>query len=301
MTGDSELFAGSWAHLDRARLRRGELAGVWAKFIAEDPFVSVVERADGKGDGALWIDQTEPYPLEFGLLFGEWLYHVRAGLDTAIYAAAAHDSGKPTPPRSGQLSFPVCTTRHAWQRAKPALRALSVEHVKWVDAAQPYHLEEPQGAALYWVNHLARLDRHRLLHVVGGYAQTRFPSIRLARGVGTAAVDVFGVRSFQPLVGRTRIARFRVRPPSARDDVQVDTDAVIEIEIPAMGEFRERLGEDRLKDFEFLRLPLAERQAVIESVVLGTQIAAFELSCCGSTREEFTDALPAEILDTRNH
>lgn len=139
-----------------------------ASFIEREPYVVSYER---KPDGSEHIFRAhirDPAPLTFGILVGECLQNMRSALDHLVWQLAIL-SGKKTP--NGQTAFPVCDTidffRSKRQRVKVA--DLAKEYRAAIEALQPFQVG---GAArdhwLWYLNELARIDRHRVLHVIGG-------------------------------------------------------------------------------------------------------------------------------------
>jgi len=128
-------------------------------------------------------------PTMLSLLMGEFLYQLRAALDSCIYEATVLETGQSPPPDERNLGWPICATQAQFQKASRSIRALSEFRRAHVETYQPFnagHLP-PEfrviSESLGWVNDLARIDRHRRLHIVGGWASRISPKLTLPPGV----------------------------------------------------------------------------------------------------------------------
>lgn len=285
MNNDSiELFQGCWHHIDRAESHRLEMAQVWEEFLEREPFETTLSSGDDEGWYELWVEQTSPSPHLLPILFGEWLYHLRAALDGVIYAVAVHDSRRNPPDDARTLTFPVCTTESGFKHQLKGLTSLADKHLALVRFYQPFNAENPKEQMLYWVNHLARLDRHRLLHVVGGGILKSEPLVH-ASGRKTITFDL-GIPSVQSLHSAAMLARFKVEPNEPEKPVEANPNTWIDLEI------LEFLGS-RL-DYEWLRAPLGERMRHMEFELIAVIVGLFERSCLGRTRPGVEEMLVDE-------
>jgi len=105
-------------------------------------------------------------PPELGLILGEFLYQLRAALDNCLYAVAVIVAGTSPPPGAGALQWPICDTAEAFNKQRSRLKYLRADLVDALEAIQPYQAELPTWNSLWLLNDLARVDRHRTLHLV---------------------------------------------------------------------------------------------------------------------------------------
>ncbi|MEO7587571.1 MAG: hypothetical protein ABIS84_06030 [Arachnia sp.] len=112
------------------------------------------------------IERVIPMPAEISLILGEFLYQLRAALDNCLYAAAVIVSGTSPPPGSGLLQWPICATAEAFDKQRYRLKYFPAHLVAALEAIQPYRAELPEWNSLRLLNELARVDRHRTLHLV---------------------------------------------------------------------------------------------------------------------------------------
>jgi hypothetical protein len=274
-----EPFEGCWNRIDRATRRREEAVAVWNAFLDEEPYgLRVTQKEYGTGEFVVWIEQTTPVPADLGLNIGEWLYHLRAALDGCIYDVAVNDTGQNPPPKAGQLQFPICTSAKAFTRAEQQIAPLSKSHRDWVKQVQPYQGGEKnlEKRALYWVNELARLDRHRFLHVVGAY-------IAESKGFLVDAPTATSIKlveedSVQFIDGDTDIARVSVAPFSQGDNIWVNPQLGMD---PEIAEWASREPAREVWGIFSFADRLRVLQGLIEQIV-----GQFERDCTGYTRVE---------------
>jgi hypothetical protein len=151
------------------------------------------------GQGRIRLIANKPIPEEFSLLFGEMLYQLRSALDACIYQAAIYVTGQDPPPDEQKLEFPVC--KDAADFAKTARRRLSIfpQAVQdGIEKIQPFNpppltpelMVTNLNRALGILHDLARKDRHRKLHVVGQWATSIAPEIKVPPGVSVTSIKI---------------------------------------------------------------------------------------------------------------
>lgn len=153
-----------YARLERARTQRESMWEIASEQIKGNPIEQrTVKHADHI---SLYLKPTAPFPPELSILFGEWLYNVRAFLDGLLYELVAHDSGKNPPPNAGRLQFPTFKDRASFD-AKFHPKGLNERTRTMIERMQPYYATGGYtGSALWWIHELARIDRHRHGHAL---------------------------------------------------------------------------------------------------------------------------------------
>ncbi|MGO4598502.1 hypothetical protein [Terrabacter sp. 2RAF25] len=121
---------------------------------------------DADGRGTLCMKRVVPLPEELTLILGEFLYQLRAALDNCLYAVAVIVSGSNPPPGASALQWPICDTAEAFSKQRSRLKHLPERLVACLEAIQPYQADLPAWNSLRLLNDLARVDRHRALHLV---------------------------------------------------------------------------------------------------------------------------------------
>src|SRR5689334_7569657 len=102
-----------WQRLRRAESHRTAIAAAWNAFIDEEPYRARIDVKDEKYT-RISIEQLAPIPAAIPLEFGEFLYHLRATLDAAIYEVACLNTGHRPPADEKRLEFPVCLTERTF-------------------------------------------------------------------------------------------------------------------------------------------------------------------------------------------
>jgi hypothetical protein len=272
-------FDGCWHRIRRARAHRNAAHRRWHTFLNEHPY-SVHFYGDGEGNGSLVFEQQRRVPPSIAVDLGEYLYNLRTALDYCAYAVAIIDSDLDPPPGDDLILFPIYSDVDSFRRNRHRIDPLTEKHRQWIEAVQPYAGgDDPRASPLYWVNELARIDRHRQLHVLGGYVTRSAPVVRSSRPVSVTFDDV------DPLVfveGETEIARFHVTPFRLGDQIEANPNASLDIEIPEFARQRPVSGADWLADPLFKRL-----QSLITNVE--GVIGIMELDCIGKTRSRFVN------------
>jgi hypothetical protein len=211
----------------RSRLARAEqhyksFSEVWASYLDRHPH-HLDTTIDATGLGTISVVEDEPVPEELPLLLGEFLYQLRAALDNCLYAVAVIDSDQNPPPNAQLLEWPICLAEDKWQNSTRRLKALSPEILTALETIQPYQAASPDWNCLRILHDLARIDRHRALHLVTTYNAS-----------GRATVDLNRVGDFTTrmgVVGEDRIvATFRWLTNETITPAHLDLDLVLEID-----------------------------------------------------------------------
>ncbi len=109
------------------------------------------------------IGLNRAIPIRVSIHLGEYLYQLRSVLDASAYAACVHESGEYPPPNEVQIQYPVCSQASQWDGAISRIRPLRDFQLGAIRSGQPFQRPDPKIVTLYWINHLARVDRHRHL------------------------------------------------------------------------------------------------------------------------------------------
>ena len=202
------------ARLERAKLHHGEFGKIWNTFLTggaalalddsrvleaaameHQPYVPFV-RVDPTGRGEIHVDPIDLPSDELALEFGEFLYQLRAALDSLIYETAVVVSGQDPPPNAEELEFPIRPSETSFHNTTGKIEPLADHHKVWIEDMQPYRAEyETEGLeftakALDTINDLARKDRHRGLRVIASWGSNRNPQFDLPPGCSLEWVQV---------------------------------------------------------------------------------------------------------------
>jgi hypothetical protein len=183
-------FRGCWDRIIRAEAHAKAFGKLWSDFLEDEPYSSILDMNDD-GTGAICVvPRYEGLRGEFAFMLGEMLYQLRATLDSAVYATAVQKSGQDPPPDEEKLEFPICAREEDFKKSGWKIGSLSQDHRDFIQRVQPYNTPNiaPHlmignvNRTLGILNHWARIDRHRRLHVLGSWAANASPLLRLPDG-----------------------------------------------------------------------------------------------------------------------
>lgn len=183
------LFQGVLLRLKEAKAQRRLFDKGWSEHLETVPWAFSLE-SDSELSHSLIAAEQIPVPDKLGLHFSIWLQQLRSTLDNALYACVGSLQGTPTPAKSNFIEFPIVDSETKFNGSKVIKQADPDAQVTAVlREYQPYNLQrltsssppwtyEPVGdpllSPLYWLNELARRDRHRIMHV--GVGSIRVPT-----------------------------------------------------------------------------------------------------------------------------
>lgn len=272
-------FEASWHRLDRANEHRKAAADAWNTWLEDEPYDFVLHD-DGDGHFTMRVVQELPTPPEMAVYLGEWFYNLRCALDYAVYDTAAFVSRRDPPPGEGVLQCPVYFSEAEYRKNEYRLKPLADQHRAILELMQPYGHDDPDTSALGWLHKLARIDRHRRLHVMTAYAAEMAPLVNVPEGC-TFDLDI----SERIVVDyEAEIAHLTVTPWEAGWKVEVNPQTGLDPEI----------AEWAASDF-WRRIPYNERLRMLH-VVARTIVIPLEYDCLGYSRESdfLTDDFRAE-------
>jgi hypothetical protein len=223
--------------LDRAEQHLETLNGETDAFFQRDPYFVSYERKPDGSEHVFRVHIREAPPLAFGLLIGDSLQNMRSALDHLVWQLAILSGSNP-PYR--QTAFPVCETPESFRSkgTRDKVRSLAAEHRARIQGMQPFQVG---GAAkdhwLWHLNELSRIDRHRVLHPIGGIqgestisAQTRdeggnLTPYPLGKLTQTHMMDM--EVSYAPFKDGAQIARFGIAPPKPEMEMNCEFSFIV--------------------------------------------------------------------------
>lgn len=232
----SRLFEVAFARLDRAERSFAEFGAEWDAYANAHPWRTYVCEIDDR-IYEIRAEATQAAPPALSLAFSDWLSSLRAALDNGLYAWAAQLSGQDPPPGGDKLQFPIATTPAEFARQARRLSTLPQQIIEMLEKAQPYQSPfGPDTNLLYWLHELARLDRHRTLHIALGRVAEHRVRIGIPAGV-RAEVDT-SVDPYAAIDGALVIARFTASRRLPIDDILHNPGIGIDPEIREWSGFR---------------------------------------------------------------
>ncbi|WP_433530598.1 hypothetical protein ACQPYA_00100 [Micromonospora sp. CA-263727] len=242
-----ELYDLAFARLDRVSVKRQEFAQCWARYISVHPWDIDVRNVNPCTLEILAV-MREPAPVELALIFSEWLAALRASLDNAIYALAAATTGQNPPPQAERIQYPICSTPTEFKSQAKRLTMLSRHIIEALEKSQPYQSPwGPESNLTWWVNELARKDRHRVLHV--GLGRVDEHRIRVAPPSGVTVQFDDTVEPYSHIERELVVGRFTASQPLRPREITADlTGVAIAPEIQAWAGFRLNGRRQSLQD-----------------------------------------------------
>jgi hypothetical protein len=232
-----DLYDQAFARHDRASMKRRAFGECWSEYISMHPWDVDVRNADTRTLEIVVVTRA-PAPTEMALLFSEWLAALRASLDNALYALAAALSGENPPPQGDRIQFPICSTPGDFKKQLGRLAAFPRDVVEALEKAQPYQSPYgPDSNLTFWINELARIDRHRSLHIGLG----RIDDHRIMVGAPPGVRITFDetVEPYSHIDHELVIARLSANRPIRPNEITADLRGVaIAPEIQAWAGFR---------------------------------------------------------------
>jgi hypothetical protein len=172
-------------HLD---VLRAEIDDALAAFLKTEGKLKVtVTRLGPKGrNDDLPVHLVLPLPtLRWGVIVGDVVHNLRSALDNAVEELTVTHHGGPLP----ATAFPVFRSRRRFHETTPGgdpalrsglykIRGVAPASAKLVEAEQPFHARDPERTALWQLNALWNLDKHRITPIVATrspYPEFAFP------------------------------------------------------------------------------------------------------------------------------
>jgi hypothetical protein len=231
----SELFELAFARLDRAESRRREFAASWASYIGAHPWNAELVAVSAV-TFEIVVKTHEPAPASMALAFSDWLAALRAALDNGLYALAAAVTGQNPPPGAGKLQFPIASTVEDFRSQAKRLVDLPTGIVTKLEKVQPYQSPYgPKTNLLYWLHELARIDRHRRLHLGLGRISRHWIGVAVPFGI-TVEFDE-DVKPFAAIAGELVVGRFTTSVPVSTSAIQFNPAVEIAPEIAEWADF----------------------------------------------------------------
>lgn len=239
------------ARLERAKVHYREFGRIWNHFLTggepiepgsnwveadrleHEPYDCLVA-VEPDGEGRIEIEAIDFPGEELALEFGEFLYQLRAALDSLVYETAIVVFGQDPPPNAENLDFPIRASEAGFKNAAANIAPLADHHRMWIEDIQPYRAAyETEGLeftaqALDAINDLARKDRHRGLRVVASWAANKSPLFDLPPGCNLEWVQT----TDDGLLERENvIARFKIGGWSPGLEVHANPNCTIDVTI----------------------------------------------------------------------
>lgn len=255
------------ARLERAKVHHREFGRIWHEFLVGDEAAAitdsrVVEAAviehepyvarvtvHPDGEGVIEIEPVDLPAEQLSLEFGEFLYQLRASLDSLVYELAIIDSRQDPPPDAEKLEFPIRRSKASFDEAAWKIRPLNDQHRWMIESMQPYDLDDlapgmrKTAETLAVVNDLARKDRHRGMRVVASWGSSANPEFDLPDRCSLDWVTVTQDGLFE---SESEVARFKIANWTPDLEMQANPNLMIDVTVedftPASGDDEDTLA-----------------------------------------------------------
>lgn len=277
-------FDACWNRIDRLSDHQDSLASIWNDYLSQEPFGTFLED-EGNGHFLLNAVQEIPLPVEFSIIFGEWLYNARACLDYIIWAAAACACGQIPPPNEGDLGYPIFDSESLWQKWMKKHPMLPDHQIELLSIMQPFN-NNMDANFLRVINRLSRVDRHRRL-TIGTAVLSKVDPIIEAPESSEVSFQ-WGNRIFKG--GVVQLAKIHIKTTNPDFRPRVNPRLIIDPEI-----------EEWQESNFWKNVPFGDRLEKIQLFVAG-EVATYEYDCLGASRKaNFLTPEFKALSDARGH
>lgn len=271
---------GAMLKMNRAEEHLKTIGLMLEEFVKSDFYETVGEK-DYKGRLVARAKNVKDPPPELSVLIGDCVFNFRSALDQLAYAlASAHTD--PLPEAFAKTSaFPIFNSGPTFRRKGAAggrhkIRGMRPSTQAAIERLQPYHRRKrPLLAALWHLEELSNVDKHRLVHLTGTVGiRSRFG----LRGVGFQQLTKIEP-VFRPIEEKAVVGRFY-------GDFDLEAGVDVEAQIIPEVVFDRRSEARSIRGLAVFHTLLAIRNCI-----------AFEIFLSKDLEPEFLRAFPGTGLD----
>jgi hypothetical protein len=160
-----KLLEGSRLKVERSKKHVQDLNIALKAFFDTNPYEFLCKRDPETRQPVYYLNRVEETPPNIAVIAGDVIQSLRSALDHLAYQLVLSGTGKPGPFR--YVSFPIFDSPDEYETKKSRrIKGMRPGAVKAIDAVKPYK----GGNDLLWrLDHLNRIDKHRLLLTVGAH------------------------------------------------------------------------------------------------------------------------------------
>ena len=175
-------------------------------------------RPQANADGtfsSIYRPSEEPHPL-MSIVLGEFAHNARSALDNVVSALVVRNNGIPR----SHHKFPLMQVEAEWQGSvaakwpdKGPLANVGPEDFDLIEAAQPFHAEDPARHPLALLGRINNADKHAMLHAAGAYSAAVGQDV-IRVEPATSPVEIVWTREpLTPLTAGDEQTRYRFLGP----------------------------------------------------------------------------------------
>ena len=228
-------FNTCWDRVARAEIHRQTLTKLWNRPGENDAYTSRAQ-VDADGTGTFRVVPVDRgWVLPFSFELGEFLYQLRAALDSCIYDAAALHFEQDPPPHEDKWEFVFGSNASEFEQAMRRMKKIIHDDVRGLmESVQPYmtktaRLDEDTwhvGETLWILNDWARIDRHRRLHVCKNALRSGRVTLNLPPGMTQESLTINWRKLLED---ECEVARFKIGNYVRGADINVDCQLAFEV------------------------------------------------------------------------
>ena len=170
MANNAKALNALMVKVDRANKHILGLEEVMAHFRynGPSPYKIFSEENIQTGERTFYLRVIREMPIEFSVLIGDICQNLRSALDHLAWHLVMISPIKPKAPEN-KIYFPIFESAREYETKKMGkIQGMTQAAIEAIDDVQPYYRPktEPgigQGAALFWLHEINRLDKHRLM------------------------------------------------------------------------------------------------------------------------------------------
>lgn len=176
------------------------------------PYFTQPEFDSESGEHIVRLYVRRKPPTRLSAMIGDCLNNLRSALDHVAWQLVLINNEIP----DRRTEFPIFKDEAPYGSQSPQkIRGIAPEHQAIIEGLQPYRADDPTGEPLWVLHDLAAIDKHQVLHLVGGTIQGTSSSL-LTHG---ATIETVSAATDGPFEDGAVVHRFTIDPPDAKVDM----------------------------------------------------------------------------------
>lgn len=222
--------------LNRAKDRLDALSKAIGEFLTDPDSYSLALKCGPQRREAFRVTEVRSPPPDWGILIGDCVHHYRSALDHLVFQLVVANTRGRLPAKVEKRSeFPIFNSGPKFRgkgkrKGVPSsggglakIQDTPAAAQAIIESLQPYHRrKKPAAQALWELQELANIDKHRLLHVT--YATIRGSTFTVTQQRNVASLRGFRFRP-GPLKPNAVIAEWQVIPIDPRHGTKMNVES----------------------------------------------------------------------------
>lgn len=160
--------------MQRAYQQIEALKGEINLFLEKGPYEPTldIKRIGRTTDFTIRMIVKEPCEPMWSIVIGEILHDIRSALDHLVYQLVVYATDK-APPDNSRTQFPIFDEPAKFKvNSLKMLAGVGSQATALIKTLQPFSTGEGTKSPLWHLNQLSNIDKHRALHLTGGFMET---------------------------------------------------------------------------------------------------------------------------------